>query len=331
MNFPRPRLSLLFLSALLVLQGRAAEPLPDGLADFLGKQGYGRVELKRVSRPARDRPGKGNNLYLDVQADGRKQKWLLDTGCSITSFGHSAGRRFKTMAELQRQLADPILGTVEGANFVLIHQLQLGSLRLSDQPAMVRDLDNRRVYSTEDALLGIDLMRRHHAVIDFQGRGLYLRTIAPDQRTTTALDELLRRSGWGAVTLHADHTLCQFVEMKVGEEPLRLLVDSGGEFTQLDLTAAKRLKLKLNPLLMSVNGTADRRTQAFVTQISLVQLAGLTRTNEPVVVADLSAWQPKSGASFEGIVGADWLALGRAILDCQSGRLYLRPVDQPAK
>ncbi len=331
MNSSSRRFLLLLLLWRLILPGSAGEPAHESLANFLGKLGYARVDLKRVTRPNRDRPGLANDLFLNVRVDSRKQKWQLDTGFSITSFDLSPGKKYKTLAELHREIEDPVLGRFGGNDFVLIRELELGPVRLHDQPAMVKSLGNHLVSGDTKAILGIDLLRRQHALVDFLGKGLFLRPERPDYKTTLAVDEMLRRSGWSAVTLVAGRSLCFQVETQVGGEPLRLLVDSGSEFTQLDLAAARRLGLKLEPTRMRMTGIENRSAAAYAAQIPLLQLAGLTVTNEPIAVVNLATWQSKEGQHLDGMIGADWLAMGRGVLDCQNGRLYLTPLDHPKK
>lgn len=331
MNASFRRLLLPLISCGLLLSCGAGEPAQETLANFLGKQGYTRVELKRVTRSNRERPGLANDLFLNVRVDGRKQKWQLDTGFSVTCFDQPTGKKYKTLAELHRELTDPILGRIGGKEFVLIRELELGPVRLSDQPATVRSLGNHLVSGDTKALLGIDLLRRQHALVDFTGKGLFLRPEKPGYKTTMAIDEMLLRSGWRAVRLVASRSLCFQVETQIGGQPLRLLVDSGGEFTQLDLAAARRLGLKLEPTTLTMAGIEGRSATAYSTQIPLLQLAGLAITNEPIAVVNLTAWQSKEGAHVDGMIGADWLAMGRGVLDCEHGLLYLTPLEHPKK
>ena len=309
---------------------QAAKPPPDPLADFVGTLGYERVELKRV-KPSPDRPGHGNDLYLDVRVNGKKQRWQLDTGFSITCFDRPAGKRITTLSELDRQLDDPVLGRVRGTNFVMIDDLRLGSLRLTDQPAQVKNLGNRVLSTDMDAILGMDLLRRHYALIDFPGKGLFLRFHEPDDQTSVSLDRTLRHSGWKVVALTTDSSLCQFIEMRIGDESLRLLVDSGSDFTRLDLAVAKRLGLKPAPTRMTMGGVENRSSKSYSAWIPLAQLPGLSLTNEAVLVNDLTAWQPQGGRRIDGMIGADWLAVGSGVLDCYAGRLYLREFFKPKK
>ncbi len=330
MNAPTRRLILLTLSWLLASPGHSSQPIPDPLADFLGKLGYVRVELKRF-KSDRAHPGQGNDLYLDARVDGKKQKWQLDTGFSITCLDRAAGKRYKTLADLHRPIEDPVLGRIDGADFVLIRELRLGPVRMTNQPALVKDIEKHIGWDERAGVLGIDLLRRNHALVDFLGKGLFLRPEKPDYKTTTALDEMMRRSGWEVISLTSDRSLCPIVETQIHGRPLRLVVDSGCEFTQLDLSVAVRLGLKLDPTHMKINGIEDRSSKAYSTTVPLLQLAGITLTNEPVVIADIAPWQSKDGPRFDGMIGADWLAFGNGVLDCEAGRLYLKPFNRPKK
>ncbi len=323
-------LILLLLSWVLMLSCCAGEPPPAPLSDFLGKLGYVRVELKRF-KSDRLHPGQGNDLYLDVRVDGKKQKWQLDTGFSITCLDHAVGKRYKTLAELHHPVEDPVLGRIDGADFVLIRQLQVGPVRMTNQPALVKDIEKHIGWDERAGVMGIDLLRRNHAVLDFLGKGLFLRAEKPDYKTAGAFDEMMRRSGWDVISLTSDRSLCPIVETQIRGRPLRLVVDSGCEFTQLDLSVALRLGLKLDPTHMRINGIEDRSSKAYSTTVPLLQLAGVALTNEPVVIADIAPWQSKDGPRFDGMIGADWLAFGNGVLDCQAGRLYLKPFSRPKK
>lgn len=332
MNPPLRQPLLLLFAWLLLLPGRAGEPATDPLVDFLGKLGYQRVELTRVGRPSPESPTEANNLYLGALVDGRKQRWKLDTGCSVTCFQLAAGKRLKTLGELHRRVKDPVLGTVGGSDFVLIGELQLGKMLLANQPAQIDNLDGRQAMERADALLGIDLLRRNHAAIDFLGRSLFLRAQAPDDKQVAALDDVLRRSGWSAVPLTTDSSFRLFAEAQVKGERLRLLVDSGCELSQLDTAVAKRLGLKLDYAHLTVAGIGNRLADGYSATPARVQLAGLTLTNAPVSVADLAPWQSSEPSErMDGVLGADWLALGRGVLDCQAKRLYLTPLYEPKR
>ncbi len=330
MNVPFRAFALPLLSLVLILPGLADKPSDDPLANFLGKLGYERVPLKRDTRTNLEHPGEGNNLYLDARVDGRKQKWLLDTGFSITCFDRPAGKRYQTLAELGHPIDDPVLGTISDTNFVLIRELQLGPMRLTNQPAQVKDLGNRWSYTEMDAVLGMDLLRRHHAVIDFLGKNLFLRAEEPDEKTAKLFDASLRHSRWIAMPT-TESGFCNYVRTSIRAEPLRLLVDSGADFTKLDLAVAKRLGLKPEDTRLTSRGIEDRAAKSFSARVPLMVMPGLAFTNVPVLVSDMTLWQPKGGEPIDGLIGADWLAVYEAVLDCQTGQLYLRPPARPKK
>ncbi|HTH49168.1 MAG TPA: retroviral-like aspartic protease family protein [Candidatus Limnocylindria bacterium] len=319
------------MSWLLIWQAQAAKPPADPLAEFLGKLGYLRVELTRVPTSRRDWVAEGNELFLDARVEGRKERWLLDTGCSVTCLSPSAAKQLKSLAELHLRVKDPVLGTVGGADFALIHKLQLGPMLLENQPVQIGNLDGRQFLANKDALLGIDLLRRNYALVDFPGRGLFLSAQEPTAENIAALDEVLRRSGWSAVPLVADRSFWLFAEVRVQGQPYRFLVDSGCTFTQLDLTVAKQLGLKLDRMHLTTAGIGNRLADTYQARVPLMQLAGLSLTNAPVAVTDLTPWQSGHGPLIDGVIGADWLGLGRGVMDCHARRLYLTPLYEPKK
>jgi Aspartyl protease len=237
----------------------------------------------------------------------------------------------QSLAELHSRVEDPILGTTKGTNFVLIKQLVLGQIELLNQPFILENANNDRWPLKADIILGIDLLRRYNAIIDLLGGSLFLRIHPPDVRTSLAVDEVLRRSGWSVISLAAGNSLCLFTEAKVAGEQFRLLVDSGAAFSELDLPLANRLGLKLHRLLMPITGVGGRAAEQYSSQVPVLELGELSLTNAPVGVANLKLWQAKDGQRFDGLIGADWLGLGQGVLDCHSQRLYLKTLYQGKK
>jgi hypothetical protein len=142
---------------------------PGGLEDFLKKQNYVAVPLRRLET---------GHLVVPVQVAGKKLLLGLDTGAH-----HTALDRFRVRHldldwddDFQCELEDmEIAGIKTGPFWVEAHDLTDAnrSLKYYNDPAM-------------DGLLGADVLRPLSAVIDHAGAIVYLRKSEPNQQKPKA-------------------------------------------------------------------------------------------------------------------------------------------------
>ena len=117
------------------------------------------------------------------------------------------------------------------------------------------------------------------------------------------LDRTLRQLGYEQIILRgtAEHHL--FLFGRVNGRQRSCLVDTGWSYTTINLNTARHL---------TTPGTVNE-----------LRLGRVTLTNEPVRAQDLRMnGQP---ASFDLVLGCDFLIRHHAVIDCAGRRLYLRP------
>ncbi len=133
--------------------------------------------------------------------------------------------------------------------------------------------------------------------------GFFLYTIPRAAGAETGnLGATLKQLGYEQVILRGTAENHLFLFGRVNGRPRSCLVDTGWSYTTINLNTARRL---------TTPGTVNE-----------LQLGRVTLTNEPVVAQALRVnGQP---ASFDLVLGCDFLIRHHAVIDCAGRRLYLR-------
>jgi len=141
------------------------------LVEFLQQNGYTRIPLSKSGVGHFHAPGFLNDRSISV---------LIDTGAASTIFSHELARGMNLpMAKLS------MMGGGAGAAQMEIHQIQdarfvIGGLSPRVRALLTMDLShvNRALASKGsapvDAILGVDVLEAHQAVIDYGSSSLYL-------------------------------------------------------------------------------------------------------------------------------------------------------------
>jgi predicted aspartyl protease len=297
----------------------AEQPARHSLENYLKRLGYEPIPLKRDH---------GNHLYVYGELEGKSRSIGVDTGCSMTVVDSSVARKLKTLGKLGVQLDDSVLGTVTRTNMYVM-SIKIGSAMFTNQPAWSRTLDAGGQY-VGDCLLGCDFFFRNFCLIDCTGQKLYVRATEPPPQAEEALGESLRRSGFHELKLGSASRLMMTVSGKANSEPIQLLLDTGAPWTQLDARQTGRLHIEKDLTTRQVAGIGKAGT-AWIdrTRLKSFDLGELSFANIDVGVVDLSGWKiGERGHRFsdvDGLLGADFLADHRALIDCHNRKLWLQP------
>jgi predicted aspartyl protease len=139
--------------------------------------GFDRRGLKAVPIQVSD----GYNLYVNGSINGTAAKLMVDTGSFTTLLHRSFVRRMR-IATRETPFSSSAVNLKErGVRVAYIRKLSVGSVNLNNREVGVIDLeglihDGLLEGSPPVAgLLGAETLRRHHGIIDFGTRTLYLR------------------------------------------------------------------------------------------------------------------------------------------------------------
>jgi len=124
------------------------------------------------------------NLYVNGSVNGKPAKLMVDTGSFATLLHRSFVRRMR-IATRETQFSSSAVNLKErGVRVALIRKLSVGSVDIFGKEVGVIDLEGlihdgllepRDGKAPVAGLLGAETLRRHHGIIDFGTRTLYLR------------------------------------------------------------------------------------------------------------------------------------------------------------
>jgi hypothetical protein len=147
---------------------------PNVLGSF---PGFNRRGLRAVPIQVSD----GYNLYVNGSVNGKAAKLMVDTGSFTTLLHRSFVRRMR-IATRETQYSSSAVNLKErGVRVANIRKLTVGSVDIMGKDVGVIDLEGLIHDGLLDGsppvagLLGAETLRRHHGIIDFGTRTLYLR------------------------------------------------------------------------------------------------------------------------------------------------------------
>ena len=220
-----------------------------------------------------------------------------------------------------------------GTSSVMVASLQLGPAVFTNQPARVEPLSAHGV----KGILGCDFLLRNHCVIDCLDRRLYVRAGATSPEVQRALDECLRASGFHPVRLDLRPSLAATCDARVNGQPVKLLVDTGAQWSMLDSSQVKRLGLAPVPTQGTISGALSQihPTRLSLTKIKTLEFESLTLPDLRFGVAAMADWGIRapglSDNEVHGVLGAYELTVSGALIDCTHFTLWLRPAERRVK
>ena len=343
----RSMIALLAISAALFrpLISGAQERRPD-FGQALRKQGYSTIALQRKSygnlgvsvRFARSSLVLTlDNGVADINAVAKKRSEIaslvmdLDTGSPCTALDPE--RTADLHLDWKTSSGDNFISAAVDA--ITIGDIETRQLRVIRWGASAFNLDaTKRGDQPIDGILGLDVLYRHRAIIDYSRDRLLLLPRSSDAKRPSAEAETARREslardladlGYVAVPLRRLNSGHLAVAVKSGKVPLSLFLDTGAPSVHLDRARTAPTDAEWH-LADGTDGT--RRFRASIKDLSVENVA---LSNVLAEEYDLSLmYNLMNGVgdpSLDGIFGADVLKSHSAVIDCYANRLYLRPAD----
>jgi predicted aspartyl protease len=300
-------------------QSRDAEPKAQmTLESYLQRLGYGVIPLDRTAQ---------NKLVVRAEINGRSHSLMVDSGWSVTALDASIARKSKTPGQLGVQVVDPVLGNIEQDDLVLIERFKIGAAEFRNQPVASMALKARG--RSTAGVLGCDFMIRHHAILDCGAKRLYVRAEPLQPELAEALGRTLSGSGYHLARLKRSEALVPICNATINDMPVDLLVDSGGVWTILNETIARRLKLVTSRTGIRIEGVKRGMSSELLTAPVKTLKAGdrpLPLRGILIGVGDLEPWIPEGSSHVaQGVLGAELLAQSGAVIDFQSTNLWFVP------
>jgi predicted aspartyl protease len=124
----------------------------------------------------------GFNLYVDGLVNGSQARLMVDTGAFATLLHRPFVRRLHIPTEQTRLQSAAINLKEEGLDVARIRKLSVGTFDIGGKEVGVVDLggilhEAMQLSPPAVGLLGAEILNRHHGIIDFGTRTLYLKKI----------------------------------------------------------------------------------------------------------------------------------------------------------
>ena len=123
----------------------------------------------------------GYNLYVDGQLNGKRAKFMVDTGAFTTLLHQPLVRRMKIPLHDSPFRSEGVNLRQRGVQFATISRFSVGSVHMRDKKVGVIDLEGLVRNGLLDSsppvagLLGSEILQRHNGIIDFGKKMLYLK------------------------------------------------------------------------------------------------------------------------------------------------------------
>ena len=123
----------------------------------------------------------GFNLYVDGSVNGKKAKLMVDTGAFTTLLHSRFVRRMQIPTRDTPFSSSGVNLKQRGVHMATISRFSIGSMDMRDKDVGVINLEGLIHGGLLDAsppvagLLGSEILRRHHGIIDFGTKTLYLK------------------------------------------------------------------------------------------------------------------------------------------------------------
>ena len=130
----------------------------------------------------------GFNLYVNGAVNGAPAKLMVDTGAFATLLHHSFVRRMRIPMRETPYSSAAVNLRHRGVNIAKIRKLSVGSVDIVGKEVGVIDLEGLirggLLHGSPPVagLLGAEILNRHHGIIDFGTRTLYLRSKATSKQ-----------------------------------------------------------------------------------------------------------------------------------------------------
>jgi len=312
--------------ALLLVCVAAGRATPAAQSD---PSGYTGVQMTR---------GPQNHLLLQMRVNGRPATFLLDTGADLSFFRADRAAAFGiglTEAQTFRKGRSFPLGS--------INDLAAGSANLGATDVALSDASQFRgtaagPQQTVDGVIGLDLLRRHKALINCHTRQLFLRT-DPNRRLN--LPATTRALGFVRIPLDENRRGALTVPCSLRGRPARLIVDTGAFVTGLDDDALRFFSLTTRASNLTTRGFDGQIRPVRLAQIDDLKIGGVAIAPQTFAVMDLygkkkplrthtglrrlEIYAERSPAErILGLLGNELLDQRRGIIDLDSMSLFLK-------
>lgn len=246
--------------------------------------------------------------------DGALQDFVVDTGAENTVLTRTTAQRLGVTPITYTLSAGVGEVGLRGLQLARINTLELGTLKLRNVPAMIKDPPLRDLPVRESESLS-PLVLGYSMIIDYKTRKI---TFGKRLQVEPADFELPLR-------LHRLATVRGTVD---GSHPANFVVDTGGEVISISRATAAAIgkEQPARKIALKVFGSSGWDRDAFLLPGVDLMFSDIRYTNFPVVVLNLNTPSALLGFQVGGIVGHKFLSKYRVAIDLERSMLRLNKI-----
>ncbi len=291
--------------------------------------------------------GRANQACIRATINGQSTMLMVDTGAYATVLDTRfyQGVRSKPGSvgedQLPVELQHKVSANGEKAEVGYISSMTSGAMNFSHGPVVVTDLsrqlnqfNNLHHAGAVGGLLGEDILHKYSAFIDWRRRGIYFNT---DPARRMNVGRAFVAAGWTAVPMSPTSGRHYTVQCTIEGKPVRLLVDTGAQFTTLRTgvmplpiiynrdTGGSMARLASTGMTMSMIGMDS---SSYPARLEHWKIGDYEIAKSNVAVNKFPAMfgneQSSGDGPLLGVLGAEVLAANNAIIDISGSALYLK-------
>lgn len=314
---------LLLLSIILNAIGNAAPISPSSTALLLSL-GYTAVPVRFVANGFSADSG---TALVDAAVDGKAfYPFIIDTGSTVTTIDiHTArGNQFKYQnktstlggEDSQRHPADQVLLSLLEFNSFTAKDI----LAYTENDTFVK-LDKKPIAGK----LGLDFLKKYHAILDVPGKRLYLKLPTDnlqELKNSTTYQRSFFQAGLKKINLGYSPTGHALIAAQINNHtPVNFLFDSGVPNTILSLAYTKKLGLELQNFSKTGRGSGGGEMKFFKTHVNKISVNSINWLSRTIMVTDLK--YAIVDTPLFGVIGFDWMQDKKAIIDFANQSVFV--------
>ena len=146
--------------------------------------------------------------------------------------------------------------------------------------------------------------------------------------TMHSLSDFLKNKSYFKIKMHAIASNHFKIISKINGVRGDFVLDTGASSTFVDLNLERKFKLKSETSLIKASGAGPNMLTALVSKDKSIKIGGWSCKTYNLVLIDLSnendVFESLKASAIDGIIGADILKTGNAIIDYEKKYLYLK-------
>ncbi|MFD0863738.1 hypothetical protein ACFQ1M_16100 [Sungkyunkwania multivorans] len=260
-------------------------------------------------------------IVVEAEIYGKKGNFIIDTGSEGFLFNSV---HFKSLSGIHRgRVGAGVNGSIGAVDEKSIHKFTLQDFDIKNRKAQIIDLSHleRSKKARILGIIGFQVLKDFEVFIDFYLKQI---TLFKLDKAGERIDAymLLEKVNDSIDFKLKKHSI--IVECFVNGERLKFALDTGAEVNQLNKSVSEKVLEKFRPIRrIMMTGMHRRKIEVLAGKLYEAKLkeglpCGMMRT----IVTDLRKMNEAYGTKLDGVLGYDFIAMRRIIINYKKKKLY---------